>query len=97
MLAGLFWPLSPLNHRRALALSISVALGSLAPPSTAWAKQTEAARLFDQFAPTQTAAAVGALSTQSQTVINELAKFKSLPIELWKFYQGDVDVYKRQP
>ena len=48
------------------------------------------AQQFGRFAPQQTAAALKSLSSNSQTVIERLSKFSSLPLNTWRYHAGDV-------
>ena len=54
------------------------------------AQQTPNARQFDHPSVAQTAAALEALSGQSQTVVERLSKFGNLPDGGWKYHAGDV-------
>jgi alpha-mannosidase len=58
--------------------------------ATARPQQTMHARQFDNFAARQTADALKALPSSSQAVMERLSKFRSIPLNGWRYHLGNV-------
>ena len=81
------------NARRSrgrTALALSLMLAWLPFDLHAGAQQTAAAEAADNFAETQTAAALKNLSPRSQKVIERLSTLNSLPLTGWRWHIGDI-------
>ena len=81
---------SPRLRRGSFAGTTAALFVLLVVSSCAYAQQNARARAANNFAGAQTSAALKALSTQSQAVVEGLSKLSSIPVEDWRLHVGDM-------
>lgn len=90
MIAQWFCIGAPRLSRSGVSGILTVIFGLVLFCLSAQAQQNARAKEANNFAPEQTANALKTLSGRSQAVIQGLSKFNPLPINGWRFHDGDV-------